>query len=457
MASLIRLGGNGYPLGRDLTSRLLPVAPLKPLGRETRKHPPAQIRKLAASLDRFGFVLPIVTQGDRVVGGWALVEAAKQIGLTEVPAIGLTDLSEAELRALRLALNRLGEDAAWDRKALSIELSEVLQLEPEIDLEITGFEVGEIETLLGTEEEQDALPPIDAAATPVAQWGDLWALGDHRIFCGDALSAESYDRVLGGEKADMMFADPHYHPTVGGDISASGAIKRADFAGASGELSSAKFLAFLKTFFAHAASCSVEGAVHFVCTGWRHAKQMFIASEEIYGEPMELCVWTNGAAGTGSLYRQQHELIFVFKVDKGTHVDNVAVGRHGRHRTNVWDYGPHALKSTTKRTAGPHSSVKPVLMIADAIRDWSMRGGIILDPFGGPGNLLIAAERTARHARVIEFDPILIDIGIEGWQRLTGGMARHADGGRPFARRGANGQDLTRSYSSEEKTDVQAP
>ena len=142
MGPLMRPGGNGYPLARDLTPRLLPVAQLKALGRATRKHPPAQIRKLTASLDRFGFVLPIVTHGDRVVGGWALVEAAKQMGLTEVPAVGMTDLSEAELRALRLALNRLGEDAAWDRKALSIELSEVLQLEPDIDLEITGFEVG---------------------------------------------------------------------------------------------------------------------------------------------------------------------------------------------------------------------------------------------------------------------------------------------------------------------------
>ena len=272
---------NAYAVSRDLKPALIAIAALKPLGRETRKHPPAHIRKLAASLDRFGFVLPIVTHGDRVVGGWALVEAAKQMGLTEVPAVGVTDLSEAELRALRLALNRLGEDATWDRKALSIELSEVLELEPDIDLEITGFDVGEIDTLVDSGQEQDELPAIDAAVTPVTQWGDLWFLGDHRIFCGDALSAESYDRVLGGEKAEMMFADPHYRATAGGDISRSGNSKRGDFAEPSGELSSAKFLAFLKTFFAHAASCSVQGAIHFVCTGWQHAKQMIMASEEI--------------------------------------------------------------------------------------------------------------------------------------------------------------------------------
>jgi hypothetical protein len=292
MGPLISPGRNGYALSRDLKPHLVPIVGLKPLGRATRKHPPAQIRKLAASLDRFGFVLPIVTQADRVVGGWALVQAAKQRGLTEVPAVSVGNLSEAELRALRLALNRLGEDAAWDRKALAIELSEVLQLEPDIDLKITGFELGEIETLFDAGEEQDELPPIDTAATPVTQSGDLWVLGDHRILCGNALSAESYDRVLGGEKAEMMFADPHHHAATDGHISGLGAIKRGDFVGPSRQLSSAKFLAFLRTFFAHAASCSVDGAIHFVCMDWRHMKETIMAGEEIYGEPKDLCVWT---------------------------------------------------------------------------------------------------------------------------------------------------------------------
>jgi ParB-like chromosome segregation protein Spo0J len=165
MGPLISPGRN---VSRDLRPQLVPIAGLKPLGRATRKHPPAQIRKLAASLDRFGFVLPIVTHDDRVVGGWALVQAATQMGLTEVPAVSLIDLSEAELRALRLALNRLGEDAAWGREALAIELSEVLQLEPDIDLEISGFETDEIGILLdpGGSHQEDELPPIDVTATP---------------------------------------------------------------------------------------------------------------------------------------------------------------------------------------------------------------------------------------------------------------------------------------------------
>src|SRR6516165_6560983 len=138
--------GNDYAISRDLTSRLVEVADLKPLGRATRKHPPGQIRKLAASLDRFGFVVPILIDSEhRVVAGWALLLAAKQLGLTEVPAIRVTDLSEAELRALRLALNRMAEDADWDREELALEFSEIRVIAPEIELQVTGFDVAEIE------------------------------------------------------------------------------------------------------------------------------------------------------------------------------------------------------------------------------------------------------------------------------------------------------------------------
>ena len=141
--------GNGYALSRDLTPQLVPVADCKPLGRETRKHPPQQVRKLAASLDRFGFVLPILIDAEgRVVAGWGLVLAARQLGLSEVPAVSLTDLSEAELRMLRLALNRITDDSAWDREALCLEFSDLLELEPQIDLEVSGFEIGEIDVLL---------------------------------------------------------------------------------------------------------------------------------------------------------------------------------------------------------------------------------------------------------------------------------------------------------------------
>jgi DNA modification methylase len=433
--------GNGYALSRDLAPRLVPIAGCKHLGRETRKHPPQQIRKLAASLSRFGFVLPIlIDAGGRVVAGWGLVLAARQLGLSEVPAVSLTDLSDADLRVLRLALNRMTDDAAWNPEALRLEFSDLLELEPKIDLEVSGFEIAEIDVLLdgsGVDQEDD-LPTIENATAPVTHTGDLWLLGDHRLFCGDSLDSESYARMLGTDKADMMFADPPFNVPIEGHVSGLGAVKHTNFAMASGELSSAEFQSFLRTSLGHAASQSINGAIHYVCMDWRHQREILAAGDQVYSELKNLCVWNKSNAGMGSLYRSKHELVFVFKVGKRAHINNVALGRHGRHRSNVWDYaGQNALNSSVKSKLSLHPTVKPVAMIADAIRDCSDRGGLILDPFGGAGTTLIAAERTGRRARVIELDPIFVDVSIERWQRLTGGTAVHAETGQPFARSGS--------------------
>jgi DNA modification methylase len=416
----------------------VPIAGCKPLGRETRKHPPQQVRKLAASLTRFGFVLPILIDAEgRVVAGWGLVLAARQLGLSEVPAVSLTDLSEAELRMLRLALNRITDDAAWDRAELCLEFSDLLELEPDIDLEVSGFEIGEIDVHLDDRgaDEEDELPKIERGTTPVTRAGDLWVLGDHRLLCGDARSAESYAQALGTDKAEMMFADPPYNVSVEGHVSGLGAVKHANFAMASGELSSAEFQSFLRSSLGHAASHSINGAIHYVCIDWRHQREVIAAGDQVYNELKNLCVWNKSNAGMGSLYRSKHELIFVFKVGKGAHINNVALGRYGRHRTNVWDYASqNALNGTARSKLSLHPTVKPVGMIADAIRDCSNRGGLILDPFGGAGTTLIAAERTGRRARVIELDPIFVDVSVERWQRLTGRTAHHADSGQPFGR-----------------------
>jgi DNA modification methylase len=429
---------NGYAVSRDLNPQLVPVGSCKPLGRDTRKHPSRQVRKLAASIEQFGFVFPILINAEgRVVAGWGLVLAAKQLGLTEVPAISLTGLSDPELRALRLALNRIPEDSGWDREALTLEFSEILELAPNIDLEISGFEMGEIDFLLdgGGLDEEGELPSIDGAATPVSRVGDLWLMDMHCLLCGDALLAESYALVLGTEQADMVFTDPPYNVPIDGNVSGLGAVKHADFAMASGELSSPEFESFLKTSLGPAALRSIDGALHFLCMDWRHMREVLAVGEEIYSELKNLCVWNKSNAGMGSLYRSKHELIFVFKVGQRPHTNNVALGRYGRNRTNVWDYvSQNALNGTSKSKLALHPTVKPVAMIADAIRDCSNRGGIILDPFGGAGTTLIAAERTGRRARLIEIDPRFVDVTIERWQRLTGGIARHAESGRPFVR-----------------------
>ena len=238
----------------------------------------------------------------------------------------------------------------------------------------------------------------------------------------------------------MVFADPPYNVAIDGNVSGLGAVKHADFVMASGELSSPEFQKFLNTSLGHGAASSIDGAIHFICTDWRHMKEMLGAGEEIYSELKNLCIWNKSNAGMGSLYRSKHELIFVFKVGKGAHTNNIALGRYGRHRTNVWDYvSQNALNGTSKSKLSLHPTIKPIAMIADAIRDCTKHGGVILDPFGGAGTTLVAAERTGRRARLIEIDPIFVDVSIERWQRLTGGTAMHADTGQPFVRLGRTG------------------
>ena len=216
---------NGHAISRNLNPTLCPISRLKPLGRETRRHSSAQICKLAASLDEFGFVLPIVADKDgNVVHGWALVRAARQLGLSEVPAVIITDLDEPRLRALRLALNRLAEYATWDGDALRLEFAEIMQLDSQIDLQITGFEMGEIDAFLGDgNDEEDDLPAIDESMPVVTTAGDIWVLDQHLIICADALDSINFKLLMCGESAQMAFTDPPYNVEIDGHVSGLGA------------------------------------------------------------------------------------------------------------------------------------------------------------------------------------------------------------------------------------------
>jgi 16S rRNA G966 N2-methylase RsmD len=410
---------------------------LTPLGRETRKHSLAQVQKLARNLERFGFVIPIlIDESARVVAGWGLVQAARRLELAEVPAVTITDLSEAELRALRLSLNRLGEEASWDRDELAAELSEIMVLDQEFDLGDIGFDMGQIDILLDGDaaDEEDAVPVPDSSQQPVTKLGDTWIMGNHRITCGDALQAEVYEDLMpGGEVAGMVFTDPPYNVPIDGHVCGGGKTKHAEFAMASGEMTSAEFVTFLEVSLGVAAGRSRSGAIHFVCMDWRHAGELISVGSKVYSELKNLCVWNKTNGGMGSLYRSQHELVFVFKVGRGKHVNNVALGRHGRNRTNVWTYpGQSSLGGTAHGKLAFHPTVKPVALVADAIRDCSNRGDIILDPFGGSGTTVISAERTGRKARLIEFEPRYVDVTVERWQRLTGNRAVHAETGKVF-------------------------
>jgi len=431
------LRNNGYAVSRDLHPRLIDIDPLRPLGRAARKHPPGQIARLKASIEQFGFVLPIVIDElGRVVAGWGLVLAARNLGLTQVPAVTLSGLREAELRTLRLALNRLGEDSRWDMEVLALEFSDILELEEDIDLQISGFEIAEIDALLegNDAEEEGEIPVLDENVEVVTRPGDIWVLGPHRILCADPRDRLSYERLLGDEKAEMVFADPPRQVPSDSNRLGRGAVRHAETAMASGEVSPPEFENLLRASLIQAARHSVNGAIHFVCTDWRYLDKLLAASKEIYAEMKDLCVWNKPKASVGSLYRSKHELVFVFKVGTGSHINHVGSGARSRDRSNVWAYAGQNTPRGAGGKLAPYPTIKPVALVADAIRDCSQEHGLVLDPFGGIGTTLLAAEKTGRGARLIEINPQAVDLAVRRWQLLSGGTAAHGVTGEIFGR-----------------------
>ena len=412
---------------------------LKPYDRNARTHSKKQIRQIADSIERFGWTNPVLIDGqDQIVAGHGRVAAAKLLGIDEVPTIRLEYMSEVEIRAYVIADNRLAELADWDDEILAIELQALVELD--FDVEVTGFETAEIDLLIdgldapGADDEGDRIPEVDPSASRVTQAGDLWRLGRHRLLCGDATKRKSFERLMAGERAQMVFTDPPYNVPIDGHVCGLGRIRHAEFAMASGEMSEAEFTGFLETVLGHLAAHSADGALHFVCMDWRHVYELLSASRETYGEMKNLCVWAKTNAGMGSLYRSQHELVFVFKNGSAPHVNNVELGRHGRYRTNVWRYaGVNALGADRDDALAMHPTVKPVALVADAIRDCSRRGDIVLDAFGGSGTTLIAAERAGRRGYAIEIDPLYVDVTLERFRATFGEEPVHEASGLTFS------------------------
>ena len=423
----------------DLKVEYRDLKALKPYDRNARTHSKKQIRQIADSIERFGWTNPVLIDGqDQIVAGHGRVAAAKRLGIEAVPTIRLEYMSEVEIRAYVIADNRLAELADWDDEILAIELQALVELD--FDVEVTGFETAEIDLLIdgldvaGAIDDGDRIPEVDPSASRVTQAGDLWRLGRHRLLCGDATKRKSFERLMAGERAQMVFTDPPYNVPIDGHVCGLGRIRHAEFAMASGEMSEAEFTGFLETVLGHLAAHSADGALHFVCMDWRHVYELLSASRETYGEMKNLCVWAKTNAGMGSLYRSQHELVFVFKNGSAPHVNNVELGRHGRYRTNVWQYaGVNALGADRDDALAMHPTVKPVALVADAIRDCSRRGDIVLDAFGGSGTTLIAAERAGRRGYAIEIDPLYVDVTLERFRATFGEEPVHEASGLTFS------------------------
>lgn len=416
-----------------------PVGALRPYPRNARRHSKKQLKQIAASIERFGFTNPVLVDGDgQILAGHGRVEAAKLLGMSDVPTIPFADFTPAEVRAYVLADNKLALNAGWDQELLAIELQGLIDLDFEVEL--TGFSLAETDLILdqsrnrdvrGEDQDLDRVPAVPSIAT--TRMGDVWQLGNHRLVCGDAREREAYDRLMAGERADLVFTDPPYNVPIDGHVSGLGQVRHREFAMASGEMSSAAFTHFLTTSLSAMASCCRDGAIAFVCMDWRHMRELLDAGASAFTELKNLCVWNKTNGGMGSFYRSKHELVFVYKVGDAAHINNFELGQTGRYRTNVWDYaGISSLGSNRAEELAMHPTVKPVALIADAIKDCSKRGHIVLDGFGGSGSTLIAAESCGRKARLIEYDPLYCDTIILRWQALTGKEATHIGEGLSF-------------------------
>ena len=398
-----------------------PPAALRPDPRNARTHPRRQIEQIKASIAAFGFTNPILADPNLlVIAGHGRLLAAKALNLAEVPVIEIAGLSEAQKRALRLADNKIALNAGWDLEILQQELVELSKIDVGFDLGLTGFSMGEIDVILAGEDDPDDENIPEVPVAPRTQPGDIWILGEHRIGCGDARDQAFVRRVVGaGAAIDAAFMDPPYNVKISGHAVAKGSHR--EFAMASGEMSEGQFRGFLADTLGTATAVSRDGAVHFICMDWRHMDDVSAVGKTLYGALLNLCIWNKSNAGMGSLYRSKHELVFVYRVGATPHLNNVELGRHGRNRTNVWDYASvNSMKGSRREDLALHPTVKPTGLVADAIQDVTRRGDLVLDLFLGSGTTLIAAERTGRRFRGVEYDPAYVDVAIARWSDRTG-------------------------------------
>jgi DNA modification methylase len=425
---------------------------LKPWPTNSRVHDEKQLAVLVASIRKFGFTSVIITNEDGVIlAGHGRVEAAKRAGLASIPTRPVVGWSDTQQRAFVLADNKIALLASWDEAILRSEIK--ILCNEDFSIETTGFSTAEVDIIIddvavSESDNLDDLQPEDLAEILVSKLGDVWNLGDHTIICADALVRESYMHLMQGETAQMVITDPPYNVAVNGHVCGNGKIQHDEFQMASGEMDSGQFIDFLGAAFARIEEFTGDGAIVYSFMDWRHQMEILAAAEPIFGPLRQLCVWVKDNGGMGTFYRSQHELVFIFKKGQAKHINNFGLGQHGRYRTNVWKYpGVNTFKGKGHELLKMHPTVKPVSMIADAMRDCSNRKGLILDPFAGSGTVIVAAERAGRRARAMELEPKYVDVAIRRWERITGNPAIHQETGMTFTEMSLNGRP------AEEKND----
>lgn len=405
-----------------------------------RPHKRRQIKQIARSITEHGFLVPLIVRKDKtLVTGHARLAAAKWLGLREAPVIPAEHLSDAELRLFAIADNKLAEGVEWDTRALAIEFEEIAILEPNIDLDRSAFSITERDIIIGRKLDDDVGDLDDTSAAesePVtgpatARLGEVYLLGRHTVVCGDAIDPAVVAMAVGDRRVRTVASDMPFNVKIDGHV--SGTKRHSEFAMASGEMTKPQFTNFLASGIRASQPYLVDGAVLYLFMDWRHIAELIAASEETDLAFLNLLVWAKTNAGLGSFYRSAHELIGVFKHGSAPHLNNVELGRHGRYRTNVLNYpGVNTFGRGRDKALKLHPTVKPTALMADLILDSSAEGDVILDPFGGSGTTLIAAERTGRIACLVEIHPHYVDVIIRRYEEATGEVAVLALTGEPF-------------------------
>lgn len=411
------------------------LASIRAYDGHARKHPEKQIVQLMASMTQFGFAMPLlIDEAGVLIVGHARLEAASRLGLSDVPVIVADHWSAAQVKAYRLADNQLARHATWDERLLRIEIQSIIALD-EIEVEVMGWETAEIDVLLGDTAADDSDPDDEIPAEQervVAQAGDLWLLGKHRLMCGSSLEPENWGRLMNGAHGAMVLTDAPFNVPVNGHVSGSG--RHAEFAMASGEMSQAEFTAFNEAYLKAMTAHLKDGAIVMAFMDHHHLYELMTAARGAGLRHLNLCVWAKLNGGMGSLYRSRHELVLVLKHGKAPHTNMVQLGKHGRYRTNVWDHaGANSFGASRDADLAAHPTVKPVGLLAEAIRDVTRHGEIVLDAFSGSGSTILACERTKRVGHAIEIEPKYIDVAIRRWEAMTKEKAILESSGLGFA------------------------
>ena len=393
---------------------------LVPYARNARTHSEEQVAQIAASIVEFGFTNPVLAGSDGViVAGHGRLAAAQKLGLDTVPVVVLDHLTPTQRRALIIADNRIAENAGWDDAMLRIELQSLQ--EDGFNLDITGFDADALAELMAGEEttvdgntDEDAVPEV--SETPISRPGDIWVLGEHRLLCGDSTVAESYDRLMQGEPADMVFTDPPYNVDYAN--SAKDKMRGTDRPILNDNLGDGFYdflLAALTPMLQHCAGAT------YIAMSSSELDTLQQAFRAAGGKWSTFIIWAKHTftLGRADYQRQYEPILYGWPEGQNRHWCG------DRDQSDVW-----AIKKPQKNDL--HPTMKPVELVERALRNSSRPGDTVLDPFGGSGTTVIAAEKSGRKARMIELDPKYCDVIVRRWQDFSGHPARRQADDRLF-------------------------